>query len=92
MVLALLVRQDQDLSVEAKRLDDAVIAAVSTKPEQRDAAAEGRFRDRRLAPSTGHLERSRCTTADAGSCEPQRHVGRLPDHACADGAYGAHGK
>jgi CHAT domain-containing protein len=47
--LALLVRQDQDLSAEAKRLDDAVIAAVSTEPEQRDAAAEERSRDRRAA-------------------------------------------
>jgi CHAT domain-containing protein len=50
-LLALLVRQDQDLNVEAKRLDDAFIAAVSREPEQRDAAAEGRFRDRLAAIS-----------------------------------------
>src|SRR5262249_32642779 len=30
--LASLVRQDQDLSAEAKRLDDAFVAAVSTEP------------------------------------------------------------
>jgi hypothetical protein len=44
--LALLVRQDQDLSAEAKRLDDAFVAAVSREPEERDAAAEERSRDR----------------------------------------------
>ena len=51
MVLALLVRQHQDLSVQAKRLDDAMIAAVSTEPKQRDAAAEKRSRDRLAAIS-----------------------------------------
>jgi CHAT domain-containing protein/tetratricopeptide (TPR) repeat protein len=49
--LALMVRQDQDLSAEAKRLDDAFIAAVSRVPEQRDAAAEERSRDRLAAIS-----------------------------------------
>jgi hypothetical protein len=34
--------------------------------------------DRRLAPSTGRLERSSSTTADAESCEPQRHGGPIP--------------
>jgi CHAT domain-containing protein len=47
--LALMVRQDQDLSAEATRLDDAFIAAVSRQPEQRDAAAEERSRDRLAA-------------------------------------------
>src|SRR5262249_22509138 len=54
--LALLVRQDQDLSAEAKRLDDAFIAAVSRTPEQRDAAAEEQSRDRLAAISGERAE------------------------------------
>jgi CHAT domain-containing protein/tetratricopeptide (TPR) repeat protein len=58
--LALMVRQDQDLSAEAKRLDDAFIAAVSRVPEQRDAAAEERSRDRLAAISVerGELQKT----------------------------------
>ena len=53
--MALLVRQDQDLSAEAKGLDDAMIA-VSTEPEQRDAAAEERSTDRLAAISAERAE------------------------------------
>src|ERR1700683_3279757 len=44
--LAQLVRKDQDLAVEAASLDKAIIAAVSSEPSKRDAAAEQRIRDR----------------------------------------------
>jgi CHAT domain-containing protein/Tfp pilus assembly protein PilF len=44
--LAGLVRNDQDLTVEAAALDKTVIAAVSKEPAQRDAAAEQRIRVR----------------------------------------------
>jgi CHAT domain-containing protein/tetratricopeptide (TPR) repeat protein len=44
--LAGLVRNDQDLSVEAAALDKAILAAVSKEPAKRDAAAEQRIRDR----------------------------------------------
>ena len=56
--LALLVRQDQDLSAEAKRLDDAVIAAVSTEPEQRDARPDN--------PRSAHPERFHCASRESG--------------------------
>jgi CHAT domain-containing protein/tetratricopeptide (TPR) repeat protein len=44
--LAQLVRRDQDLAGEAASLDKAIIAAVSSEPSKRDAAAEQRIRDR----------------------------------------------
>jgi tetratricopeptide (TPR) repeat protein len=44
--LAQLVRNDQDLAVEAETLDKAILAAVSAEPAKRDAAAEQRIRDR----------------------------------------------
>jgi CHAT domain-containing protein/Tfp pilus assembly protein PilF len=44
--LAQVVRSDQDLANEAASLDKAIIAAVSTDPSKRDAAAEQRIRDR----------------------------------------------
>ena len=44
--LAQLVRKDQDLAAEAASLDKAIIAAVSSEPSKRDAAAEQRIRDR----------------------------------------------
>ncbi|MGA8616809.1 MAG: CHAT domain-containing protein [Xanthobacteraceae bacterium] len=44
--LAQLVRRDQDLAGEAAKLDKAIIAAVSTEPSKRNAAAEQRIRDR----------------------------------------------
>src|SRR6202050_5268929 len=44
--LAQLVRKDQDRAVEAASLDKAIIAAVSSEPSKRDAAAEQRIRDR----------------------------------------------
>jgi tetratricopeptide (TPR) repeat protein len=44
--LAQLVRKDQDLSGEAASLNKATIAAVSSEPAKRDAAAEKRLRDR----------------------------------------------
>ena len=44
--LAQLVRRDQDLASEGASLDKAIIAAVSTEPSRRDAAAEQRIRDR----------------------------------------------
>ena len=44
--LAQLVRKDQDLASEGASLDKAIIAAVSTEPSRRDAAAEQRIRDR----------------------------------------------
>jgi len=50
-LLALLVRQEQDLSVEAKGLDDAIIAALAKQPKQRDAAAEKRSGERLAAIS-----------------------------------------
>src|SRR6202030_1040741 len=50
-LVALLVRQDQDLSVEAKGLDDAIIAALAKQPKQRDAAAEKRAGERLAAIS-----------------------------------------
>jgi CHAT domain-containing protein/tetratricopeptide (TPR) repeat protein len=47
--LAQLVRRDQDLAAEAANLDKAIIAAVSSEPSKRDAAAEQRIRDRIVA-------------------------------------------
>jgi CHAT domain-containing protein/Flp pilus assembly protein TadD len=47
--LAQLVRQDQDLAVEADKLDKAIIAAVSEEPAKRNAEAEQRTRDRSAA-------------------------------------------
>ncbi|MGA8615192.1 MAG: CHAT domain-containing tetratricopeptide repeat protein, partial [Xanthobacteraceae bacterium] len=44
--LAYLVRRDQDLAGEAVNLEKAIIAAVSSEPSKRDAAAEQRIRDR----------------------------------------------
>jgi CHAT domain-containing protein len=44
--LAQLVRNDQDLAAEAETLDRAILAAVSSEPAKRDAAAEQRIRDR----------------------------------------------
>jgi CHAT domain-containing protein/tetratricopeptide (TPR) repeat protein len=44
--LAQLVRQDQDLAVEADSLDAAIVAAVSKEPSRRDTAAEQRIRQR----------------------------------------------
>jgi len=44
--LAVLVRQDQDLTAEAQTLDKAIVAAASKPPAQRDAAAEQRMRER----------------------------------------------
>jgi CHAT domain-containing protein/tetratricopeptide (TPR) repeat protein len=44
--LAQMVRRDQDLSVEADRLDKAFLAAVSQEPARRDAAAEAQSRER----------------------------------------------
>ena len=44
--LAQLVRKNQDLSGEAMTLEKAMIAAVSSEPAKRDAAAEKRRRDR----------------------------------------------
>jgi tetratricopeptide (TPR) repeat protein len=44
--LAGLVRNDQDLAVEAENLDKAILAAVAKEPAKRDAAAEQRIRDR----------------------------------------------
>jgi tetratricopeptide (TPR) repeat protein len=38
--LAQLVRRDQDLTVESERLDKTIIAAVSRRPAERNAAAE----------------------------------------------------
>lgn len=47
--LAQLVRNDQDLAIEATTLDKAILAAVANEPSRRDAAAEQRIRDRRAA-------------------------------------------
>jgi hypothetical protein len=44
--LAKLVRKDQDLTVEADRLDKALIAAVSKAPNERNPAAEEEMRKR----------------------------------------------
>jgi hypothetical protein len=52
--LAQLVRKDQDLTAEAKNLDEAIIAAVSKVPSRRDAAAEQkRIKDRITAIAKG---------------------------------------
>jgi len=47
--LAQLVRQDQDLDAERVALDNAMIAAMSKPPEQRDAAAEKQMDERIVA-------------------------------------------
>ena len=44
--LAGLVRQDQDLTVEAEQLDKAILAAVSKPPAERNAATEDQVRKR----------------------------------------------
>ena len=44
--LAQLVRNDQDLTAEADRLDKSIIAAVSKPPDQRNALAEEQIRKR----------------------------------------------
>jgi tetratricopeptide (TPR) repeat protein len=44
--LAQLVRRDQDLTVESERLDKTIIAAVSRRPAERNAAAEDQIRSR----------------------------------------------
>jgi tetratricopeptide (TPR) repeat protein len=54
--LALLVRQDQDLSGQAKALDEAIITAASKEPEQREAAAEERARDHLAAVAAERAE------------------------------------
>jgi CHAT domain-containing protein len=54
--LAQLVRQDQDLSVEAKALDEAIIAAFSKELEQRETTVEERIRDRLAAVAAQRAE------------------------------------
>ena len=44
--LAQLVRRDQDLTPESERLDKTIIAAVSRRPAERNAAAEDQIRSR----------------------------------------------
>ena len=44
--LAQLVRTEQDLAAEARRLDKTMLEALSKDPSKRDAAAERRIRDR----------------------------------------------
>ena len=44
--LAELAHREQDLTAEAERLDQAILAAVSKAPDKRDAAAEQRMRAR----------------------------------------------
>jgi CHAT domain-containing protein/Tfp pilus assembly protein PilF len=44
--LAMLVRKDQDLSLESKNLDKTLIAAVSRMPSERNQIAEDRIRER----------------------------------------------
>jgi CHAT domain-containing protein/Flp pilus assembly protein TadD len=44
--LAQLVRKDQDLTLEAGRLDKSILAAVSKAPTERNAAAEDQIRNR----------------------------------------------
>src|SRR5262249_25955498 len=44
--LAIMVRQDQDLTVEADRLDKLIIAAVSKPRSERNAVVEDRVRRR----------------------------------------------
>jgi CHAT domain-containing protein len=44
--LAGLVRNDQDLAVEAENLDKAILAVFAKEPDKRNAAAEQRIRDR----------------------------------------------
>ena len=44
--LAQLVRNDQDLTAEADRLDKSIIAAVSKPPDQRNSSAEDQIRKR----------------------------------------------
>jgi CHAT domain-containing protein/tetratricopeptide (TPR) repeat protein len=47
--LAQLIRNDQDLVIEAQTLDKAIIAAVSREPAKRDGATEQRIKDRLAA-------------------------------------------
>jgi len=59
-----LMRTDQDLAVEAGRLDKTLLEAVSKEPSRRDAASEQRVRDRIAAVAKQREEVQRIIAAE----------------------------